>query len=343
MVMSKATIIDDDRKADWDRFVLNHPDAISWHVYDWSKVLRDYYGLAYFPIAVCNGSEVRGVLPLYRVRTLRSGPALISIPYVVAGGIVAEDEQTQQLLLQKAIELSGEMGSIPITLKQYKTRVAGDLRTDAGFYNLELDLSGGVQRVWDDVLEINKELVDSTRHEKLDLEFPSDNVVGFYRTLSRHQHAWGVPTPSRRWIQLLLETGMYSVALLRRGERIVAGTLVKRFQHSASFPLTCLPTRDESQVRFAYRLYWELITQLAAEGTRTFHSGRIPKDDSVPRYRLGWGGNRREYFYQYYGLRGKTETGNKRGRARRFIESTWRRMPRRLANLLSPSIIKEFP
>lgn len=341
--MTNATIIDESRKAEWDDFVLNCPGAISWHVYDWSNVLRDYYGLAFFPIAVGNGSRLRGVLPLYRVRTLRSGMALISIPYVVAGGIIAEDEHAQRLLLERAIDLSSEMGSIPITLKQYGKPIPGDLKTDAGFYNRELDLSVGVERLWDGLADVNKERIGGTRHEKLSVEAPSDDLAAFYRTLSHHQRNCGVPTPSQRWVQLLLGTGMYSIALLKKGDQIVTATLVKRFRNGASFPLTCLPTRDEDQIRFAYRLYWDLIVRLADEGIQTFHSGRIPQNDSVPQYRLGWGGRRHEYFYQYHALHGKTETGNKRGRARRFVESAWRHMPRGLANFISPPIVKEFP
>ena len=143
--MLKAIIIDDSRKASWDDFVMRHPDAIAWHVYDWWKVLHGYYGLEYFPIAAMDGAEVRGILPLYRVRTFRSGTALISIPYVVAGGIVADDAEAEHLLLEEALRLSRSMGDAPVTLKQYRHRVAGDLHTDQGFYNLELAIGDGLR------------------------------------------------------------------------------------------------------------------------------------------------------------------------------------------------------
>lgn len=341
--MRQATIIDDGKKEDWDRFVLNHPDAISWHVYDWSKVLHDYHGLTYLPIAVYRGSEICGILPLYRVRTLRSGPALVSIPYVVAGGIVAEDEDAQRLLLDKAVRLSREMGSVPITLKQYRRRVAGSLQTDSGFYNLELNLLDGTEPIWTNLPERNKEMIERAAPDGLELDYPSRDLAAFCRALSRHQHRSGTPCHSRRWIRLLLATGMYDVALLRNNGRITAATLVKQFNQTVSFPLTCLPTGADADLPFAYRLYWELLQRLASEGIRIFHSGRIPNDRSVPEYRLGWGGDRYEYFYQYYGLRGKTETASKRGRARSLVGNCWKRLPRHAANLLAPAIIKQFP
>ena len=341
--MLKAIIIDDSRKASWDHFVMRHPDAIAWHVYDWWKVLHGYYGLEYFPIAAMDGAEVRGILPLYRVRTFRSGTALISIPYVVAGGIVADDAEAEHLLLEEALRLSRSMGDAPVTLKQYRHRVAGDLHTDQGFYNLELAIGDGLENVWNNLSEENRESLGGTEAEQFQLDYPAADVPGFCRALSRHQHAGGVPSPSRRWIQLLLETGLYSVALLRRHGRIVAGTLVKSFKRTASFPYTCLAGPDVADLHGARRLYWELLERLASEGFQIVHSGRIPKNHAVPGYRLGWGGERHEYYYQYYGLHGKTESGSKRGRARAAVEAVWRRMPVSMANLLSPPLLKQYP
>ena len=67
--------------------------SISWHVYDWHLVLRKYYDLQFFPIVACDGVRIHGVLPLYLVRTFRSGTGLVSIPYFVAGGIVADNDR----------------------------------------------------------------------------------------------------------------------------------------------------------------------------------------------------------------------------------------------------------
>ena len=69
----QAVIIEEKNKADWDRFVDASPNVISWHIYDWYKVPAAYYGLDYYPLAVYDGGEVRGILPLYKAQTLRTG------------------------------------------------------------------------------------------------------------------------------------------------------------------------------------------------------------------------------------------------------------------------------
>ena len=119
--------------------------------------------------------------------------------------------------------------------------------------------------------------------------------------------------------------------------------MLKIFRQTASFPYTCVAEGGEAGVHLARRFYWEMIERLATEGFQIVHSGRIPYNEKVPAYRLGWGGQRREYYYQYVGLQGKTESGSKRGRSRAVVEAVWRRMPLTLANLISPPLLRQYP
>ncbi len=136
---------------------------------------------------------------------------------------------------------------------------------------------------------------------------------------------------------------MYSIALLRLNGGIAAGTLVKTFKDTVSFPLTALGRDDETGLMFVYRLYWDLIVRQAADGMRIFHSGRIPNHNDVPAYRLGWGGEQRRYYYQYYGYSGQTEKQSKRGRGRQVFERVWPRIPKPIVQAISPVIVRQFP
>ena len=68
----KAVIIGDERIDEWDRFADTHPYSIAWHRYGWNEMVRRHYPVKFYPIAACDASEIRGILPLYHVSTLRS-------------------------------------------------------------------------------------------------------------------------------------------------------------------------------------------------------------------------------------------------------------------------------
>jgi hypothetical protein len=339
-----VVLVERKNKADWDRFVHESPGVIAWHGYDWSRVLSEHYGTEFYPLAVYDGTTICGILPLYRIRTFRSGEALISIPHFVAGGIVADQEAVQQALLDKAIEIARKLKIAQITFKQYKLKLHGPLRTDENYYNRELEVSPDIDRVWQSITEANRAKVEGARKYDLKLEYPSQDVSTFYRFLLNDQHAAGVPCVSKSWVQDLFNTGAYEIALLRHNGELVAATMAKKFRDTVSFPFSCLRDQSEKTALFAYSLYWQLITKLAGEGIRIVHSGRIPNTDAVFSYRLGWGGTKYSYYYQYYGAaEGKTEFSTKRGRKRELVESVWKKIPTSVARVVGPAIVKQFP
>jgi len=343
VVERNVVLVKDKAKSDWDRFVQDSTTVIAWHDYEWSDVLKRHHGAEFYPLAVYDGPRICGILPLYRIRTLR-GEALISVPYFVAGGIAAAEPEVQQALLNKAIEISQRLKIAQITFKQYKLRLDGPLRTDANYYNRELTVSPDIDQNWRSFTELNRSKIEEARTFDTVFEYPSLDVSAFYKLLLHDQHAAGVPCEGKAWIKRLFDTGMYEIALLRHSGEVVAGTMVKKFRYTVSFPFSCLRDRTEKGSLFAYSLYWQLITRLAGKGTTIVHSGRIPNTDAAAQYRIGWGGSRYSYYYQYYGLgEGKTEFSIKRGRKRQLVESLWKRMPIGVARAAGPLVVKQFP
>lgn len=339
-----ASLISDDRREEWNRFVERHPDALSWHGYDWSRFLASHYRVQFLPLAALEAGEIRGVLPLYRISTRRTGPMLVSIPYFVAGGAVADDPQAREVLVQEALALAKAHGELPLFLKTYRDPSPGPFVRDSSFFNRELDVSVGIDAVWEGMAPENRERIEASAELPVAVEYPSTRVAEFYDLMARHEHALGRPWVSKRWLASLLETGMYAPAVLTLRGRPAAGTLVKRYKDTASFPLTCVRSHDDETLTLAFRLYWELMRTLAADGVRICHSGRIPDDGSVPAYRLGWGGTPYRYHYEYHRRdQAKTDGQVRSGSLRGSFERVWPYVPRPLAGLVAPAIVKQFP
>jgi len=130
---------------------------------------------------------------------------LISAPYAVNGGILADNEQAAQVLFEKAKEISKKHYGSPITLKQYKIRIAGDMRIDDSYYNRELNLARNSSDIWKEISEQNRQNIDDTKKHDLVLEYPSRDVFGFYKQLLHYHHQKGVPCVSQKWIEDLIE------------------------------------------------------------------------------------------------------------------------------------------
>lgn len=341
----RTEILEESKKEDWNSFVYSHANTISWHLFEWHNILQSHYRLRFYPIAAYDGSRIAGILPLYEIDRIRTGKILISIPYFVAGGIVADDEEAERALLAKAIELTHKTGARRMLLKQYRVKVNGELCTESGYYNRELTLSRDLSWVWEQIMDQNRKKIQEARTLDLTLEYPSANLTSFYQMLLTYNHGQGIPCVGKRWVAALLATRTYEIALFKLRGRTVAATLVKKFRDTFSLPLTCLPDDTASSHLFAYALYWELIQHLAADGFRIFHSGRIPEGELVPAFRLGWGGTRYDYWYQCFEPGNKTRSlvSKRQDPSRRLFQKIWRRLPVGIARFVGPLIVAQFP
>jgi hypothetical protein len=330
--------------ARWEAFVESSEKTIAWHGYSWSQAVGQNYSYDFHPLAVEDGGVVCGVLPLYNLRNTKTPSPLISVPFAVAGGVAARDESAGQMLVDAGIELARKLGASGLTLKQYRYPAPGDLMTDANYFNRELSLSPGVPGIWEQLEPHNREAIEAAEKDDLVLEFPSRRLDDFYSLLLLFLTQSGLPCPNRRWIQSLLDLGLYSLALLSRKGRIVAATMTKTFKTTVSFPYTCMGDGSQPFVNCTYALYWRLIQHFAENGYTIFHSGRMPNSEDVPLYRRGWGGVKHAYYYQYYPkTTSLTEYGVKRGWKRNLFTSAWKHLPLSLAGAIGPRIVAKFP
>ena len=341
----RVETIESSLRKDWDAFVLSHPLSIAWQSFGWSEVVAKHYPLRFYPLAAIEeGGKLSGVLPLYRLLDRKGPPTLISVPFAVAGGIVATNQEAEHALLQHAIELAKTEQAERIVFKQYKRRIQGDLQTDENYYNRELDVGRAPDLIWDELADVNKEQIERARKLQPRLEFPSKDVGTFHELLLGHMHRSGIPCPSRAWIQGLVDSGMYEIALYHKGGQVVAATMTKEFKKTVSFPFSCRRPTDAQGSLFLYGLYWELILHFAEKGLDIVHSGRIPNTDETDAYRLGWGGTKYPYFNQYYPPSDRpTEFKRKRGWKRQFFSTGWRYLPRPVAGWLGPRITARYP
>lgn len=340
----KVFVLPESKREEWDAYIEANSLAIAWQKCEWHDILEKHHPHEFLPLVAAREGKICGVFPLYVLRNKRFRSQFISVPFAVAGGIVADSPEIDRSLLEGALDLAKERGITSMVLKQYKHKIDGDLRTDDTFHNRELSLSPGLDHIWDRLKPQNREMVLAAGGQGFSLEFPSSKIDEFYSVLFSYSHGQGVPCVSKRWIEDLVLSGMYECAVVRRQGRAVAGTLVKSFKKTASFPFTALKKNDSLHAQAAYWLYWELISLFAKRNYEIVHSGRIPADESVPSFRLGWNGTKHTYYYQYHpNTTGSTESSQKRGWKRRLFSKAWRFMPKPAVVLLSPNLIRRFP
>lgn len=332
------------QQKDWDAFVDSNPNSLICHSFQWINFVKKFYNLRLFPLACFLNGNIDGVLPIFSVKTFPPREKLISVPYFVAGGAAANSMESLKSLVCHAVKLAEQM-HCPLVLKQYKHVLPGDFNVDSNFYNRELNLTDSLEGIWENLHEDNKHNIKKAESLNISVKFPYENVDIFYKIFSSFHKKNGIPCVSKAWIERMLDTGAYYLAIVEREKTPVGATMVQTFKKTVSFPFSChINNGHEAEEAYMYFLYWELIKYFSENRFSTFNSGRIPRDFSTYRFRLGWGGEKNNYQYHYYpSTVKKTEFKVKRNMKRKLFEAVWKTMPIGMVEWLGPKVVKHFP
>jgi hypothetical protein len=108
--------------ARWDAFVSRHPWGSFYHLTGWSRVVREVFRHEPHHLVVEQGRRWLGVLPLFLTRSPFLGRNLVSVPYAVYGGVLADHEAAQQALLDHAAGLARSLGAGYVELRHLEAR-----------------------------------------------------------------------------------------------------------------------------------------------------------------------------------------------------------------------------
>ena len=102
----------------WDAFVCGHPCGSPFHLIAWKTTIQQTFP-RYRPIYLLavDGYRIRGILPLFLVKNIVLGRALISSPFAVYGGILAEDDCTRDALYERVKGLGRDLNVDYIELR----------------------------------------------------------------------------------------------------------------------------------------------------------------------------------------------------------------------------------
>ncbi len=93
----------------WDAFVENHEYGSPFHLIAWKRSIEQVFRYRSMYLMAWEGSQLRGVLPLFLVQNLLVGKVLLSTPFAVYGGVLADSPEVQQAFAAHLTELGRKL------------------------------------------------------------------------------------------------------------------------------------------------------------------------------------------------------------------------------------------
>lgn len=331
-------------EAEWDRFVLASEHGTFFHLSGWKRVVEEVLGHRCHYFLAREGTSIRGVFPISRIRNFLFGDCLVSLPLTVYGGVCADDGASFRALVDAGTEMGRRLGVRYMEMRNRNEPYPSDLPSRDLYVTFTLNLSPGPDALM-------KQLPRDTRYAirkslKAGLEWTEGvSVDEFYDIFAENVHNLGTPVFSKRLFVVLKEQFPESCRIfgVRKAGRLIASVLCFYFRDQV------LPYYAGANSEFFADapnnfMYWKLICQSHEEGVRVFDFGRSKKGTGSFQFKSSWSMDVTPLPYRYQLIRGKevpklSPVDEKFKLAVRL----WKQLPLGVTKLIGPGLIRWVP
>jgi serine/alanine adding enzyme len=101
----------------WNAYVWNSNSSTFYHQIGWKNVVEKTYKHKPVYLIAKEEGELKGVLPLFFMKSMFFGKKLVSVPFAPYGGVCAENETTEDALIEEAKRITEESGADYLELR----------------------------------------------------------------------------------------------------------------------------------------------------------------------------------------------------------------------------------
>jgi len=329
---------------EWDAFVRASDEGSPFHLIAWKRAVEETYGHRAHYLIARNGHRIEGVLPLFEVRGLLGGRALVSVPYAVYGGVCATSPEARRALVDAATRLGRSLGAAYVELRQRR-----DLGLGLPVKSLYVTFSRTISRRDEEnaraIPRKQRRMTRQGARHGLRAEIGRDHLDRFYPIYAENLRNLGSPVFPRRLLQAVHEAFGKDSQLLTvwKDDRLVAGVLTL-FYEAQVLPYYGASRREALRWAVNDFMYWELMRYAARMGYRVFDFGRSREGTGAYHFKRHWGFEPVPLPYQYVLLRGRRLPDLSPSNPRfRLASGVWKRLPLAVTNRLGPVLTRFLP
>lgn len=329
----------------WDAFVVDHPSATFCHLWNWKHVIESSFRWPmYYLLAEENGS-VRGVLPLVVQKSWLFGSFVSSMPFLNAGGILADSHDARRYLLEEAVRIARNEKAKYLELRhQYDSGLGLPVRTNK--VTVFLPLHRDVTKMWKLLDTKIRTKVRKSMSFGLTAEFGGEDLLkDFYLVWSENMRDLGTPAYSSVFFREIVSAlpRHTHLCLVRHEGRPVAASFLIGFRDRVE-AMWSSSVRDALKLKPNMFLYWSLFSYAAQQGYKVFDFGRSTVDSGTHNFKLQWGGETVPLHWDYWLSNGTALPEiNPSNPKYEWGIRIWQKLPLSLTRVLGPRIARCLP
>jgi FemAB-related protein (PEP-CTERM system-associated) len=334
------------RAAEWDAYVHAHPHGSPFHLTAWKNSIAATFGYQPLYLAAERNGALAGILPLFAVRNPLMGKALISSPFAVYGGPLADDDSVKTAFAQHLRHLGHSLGVQYVELRNAWPAQCLGFSPISRYVTFTQDLAANPDAILESIPRKTRRMVRKSLAEGFTVHTGTENPAPFEDLFSRSLRRLGTPAfPAQHYRNLLkFFAGSAEIREIRLHGRLAAAVLTFYFKNQV------LPYYGASDPAFNPQapnnfMYYDLMCSAAARGCTLFDFGRSKRSGSGSYdFKAHWGMMERELPYEMLLVRRKQLPNfSPANPAFHWPIRIWQRLPLSVTRALGPRLIRMVP
>lgn len=332
--------------AAWDAYVEAHALGTPFHLLAWKRSIEQTFGFRSTYLLASREGRVTGVLPLFFIRNPLAGRVLLSTPFAVYGGVLADDAATGAAFAEAVRQLGERLRVDRVELRNaYEEQCLGFTR-HSRYVTFTQEIGPDEQAILESIPRKTRRMVRKSLENGLTTRVQRTDPGAFEALYQDSIRRLGTPAfPRKHFTNLLNNFGEgASIREVLHEGRAIAAVLSFRFRDQV------LPYYGGSDPAFNALapnnyMYFDQMREAGREGCRRFDFGRSKKGVAGSYdFKSHWGMAERELPYEVLLIRQRklpdlSPANPKFDLPRRL----WQKLPPPVARLIGPVLIRLVP
>jgi FemAB-related protein (PEP-CTERM system-associated) len=332
-------------QAAWDSYVMQHRAATHCHRWGWKAVIENAFGIPTYYLVANEQGKVVGVLPLAWQKSLLFGSFMTALPFLNAGGPLANSDEIEQALVDRAIEIAKENGAARLQLR-YRGEYGLSLAVSTHKVAAVRDVSKDSEAMWKALNSNNRRKVNKATKSGMTATAEGAAALDiFYEIFADNMRNLGTPVYAKKLFSEVLSAFPKDteIIVVRLEDKPVASGFLISFRDGMEATWMC------SHYRYlAFQpnmlLYWTILRVAGERGFARLDFGRSTRDSGTHKFKQLWDTADVPLPWASWTRSGEAAAELSPANPKFQLATwAWKKLPLPLANFVGPHIVRNLP
>lgn len=325
----------------WDDYVLAHSAGTFFHRFGWKRIIEKTYGHKGHYLLAEQDGRLCGVFPLGQAKHLLFGHSLVSVPFCVEGGALADSDEILDALQREAMQLADSLGVDQLEVRSGRAQRDDWLRKEGLYVSFKRELSDDHDANLQAIPRKQRAMVRKGIKAGLEGELDA-GIDNLYEAYSQSVRNLGTPVFPRKHFQAIRDEfgSDVDVVTIRHQGTVVASVMNYYFRDQV-LPFYGGGISAARSLAANDFMYWEVMRRAVEKGCRVFDFGRSKVDTGAYRFKKHWGFEPEPLVYEYYLVKADEvpDLNPNNPKYALFIKA-WKRLPIGISRAMGPWLAK---